>query len=82
MHAMTTEHDGMETAMTRFCGSCSIRRGCAVEGAARVYWPEHQHFPAEWEQTEAGWRCAAYQAPRITGGGRIDDPSQAEMFSV
>lgn len=66
--------------MERLCGTCAARRGCAVEGAARIYWPEHTHFPAAWQEREGSWRCAAYQPPRLIGAGRIDDPTQVEMF--
>ncbi|WP_459676171.1 hypothetical protein [Acidisoma sp. 7E03] len=77
---MTLRHDGLEATVARLCGTCAARRGCAVEGAARVYWPEHPHFPAAWQEREGSWRRAAYQPPRLIGAGRIDDPTQIEMF--
>lgn len=77
---MIAAQEGLEQAIDRQCGSCGLRKGCAIEGAARVWWPEHQSFPGEWAETEHGWRCSTYQPPKLAGAGRIDDPTQAEMF--
>jgi len=79
---MTTGHTDFEETIDRLCGSCAARKSCAIEAAARVYWPEHAHFPVEWRDEGQGWRCDAYQAPRLIGTGRIDDPAQVEMFSA
>lgn len=79
---MTTGHSDLEEAMDRLCGSCADRKGCAIEGAAKVFWPEHPHFPAAWRDEGHGWRCGAYLPPRLVGTGRIDDPAQVEMFSA
>lgn len=81
MCTVRAPQDGLEAALDRLCGSCAGRKGCAVEGPARVYWPEHPQFPSEWAHDGEAWRCAVYQPPRLVGTGRIDDPAQVELFS-